>query len=93
MLSGRIAVLQAPFVDAVLLDPFSLLQDGLSASEIDVSGCQVLQALVVTPVIEAGDELADLPLEVARQEAVFQEGAVLQGLVPTFDLAPGLRVA
>jgi hypothetical protein len=36
------------------------------------------------------DEGADLPFEVSRQEVVFQQDAVLQGLVPAFDLALGL---
>ena len=36
------------------------------------------------------DERLDLGFEVAGQEVVFQQYAVLQGLVPTLDLALGL---
>ena len=90
MLSGLLAVLQAPFVDSVLLDPFSLLQDLVATPEVDISGCQVLQALVISPVIVVADEPADLPLEIAGEEVVFQKDAVLQGLVPSLDLALGL---
>ena len=41
----------AAFVDCVLFDTFSLLQDLVAASEVDVSECQILQALVISPVI------------------------------------------
>ena len=58
-------------------------------SEVDVGGCEVLQALVVSPVIVVGGELTDLPFEVTRQEVVLRQNAVLQGLMPTFDLALG----
>ena len=36
------------------------------------------------------DEGFDLSFEITRQEVVFQQDAVLQGLMPTFDLALGL---
>lgn len=36
------------------------------------------------------DEGADLGLEVSGQEVVFQQDAVLEGLVPALDLALGL---
>ena len=39
------------------------------------------------------DEGLDLGLEIARQEVVFQQDAVLEGLMPAFDLALGLRMA
>lgn len=38
-------------------------------------------------VIEEG---ADLPLELSRQEEVFRRDALIQGLVPAFDLAVSL---
>ena len=38
------------------------------------------------------DESADLPLEIARQVIVVEQDAVLQRLMPTFDLALGLRM-
>jgi len=33
-----------------------------------------------------------LRFEIARQEVVFQQDAVLQSLMPTFDLTLGLRM-
>ena len=36
------------------------------------------------------DEGLDLGFEITWQEVVFQQNAVLQGLMPTFDLALGL---
>jgi hypothetical protein len=47
---------------------------------------------MVTLVVVMIDEGADLVFEIARQIVVLQQDAVLQGLVPTFDLALGLRV-
>ncbi|KQZ96021.1 hypothetical protein ASD64_17795 [Mesorhizobium sp. Root157] len=38
------------------------------------------------------DEGRDLPLEIAWQEVVFEQDAVLERLVPALDLALGLRV-
>ena len=38
------------------------------------------------------DERLDLLLVIAGPEVVFQQDAVLQGLVPALDLALGLRV-
>ena len=45
-------------------------------------------ALVVVVIYES----RDLRLEVAGQEVVFQQDAVLEGLMPAFDLALGLRM-
>ncbi len=47
---------------------------------------------MVSPVIVMADELIDLPFKVARQIVIFQQDPVLQGLMPTLDLALGLRV-
>ena len=38
---------QAPRFDGLLFDPFSLFQDGLAASEVDIGRGEVLQALMV----------------------------------------------
>ncbi|EZP68140.1 hypothetical protein BV96_04260 [Sphingomonas paucimobilis] len=38
------------------------------------------------------DERLDLGFEVTGQEVIFQQDAVLEGLVPALDLALGLRV-
>jgi hypothetical protein len=47
---------QAPLYDGLSLDPFSLHQDGLAASEIDVGGSEIVEALVIAPMIVALDD-------------------------------------
>ena len=84
---------QAPLVDGVAFDPFPCLQDGLATSEVDIGRCEIAEAFVVAPVIVVIDEGAELRFESTRQEVVFEQDAVLQGLVPSFDLALGLRMA
>ncbi len=83
---------QAPGFDSLSFDPFSLLQDGLTAPEVDVGRGEVLQALVIAPMVVMLDEGVDLLPEIAGQIVVFQQDAVLQGLMPALDLALGLRV-
>jgi len=62
----------------------------VAAPEVDVGGGEIAQALVVAPMIVVGDEGIDLGIEVAGQVVVFQQDPVLEGLVPTLDLALGL---
>ena len=83
-------MLQAPMLDSLSFDPFSFQQDGLTSPVVDVSRGQVIQALVIAAVVVVGDECLDLRLEVARQIVVLQQDAVLQGLMPSLDLALGL---
>ena len=90
MLGGELAVLQAAMFDGLSLDPFALFDDGLGPAEVGVGGRHIVQALVVAPMIVMLDERLDLTFEVSRQEVVFQEDAVLEGLVPALDLALGL---
>ena len=72
----------------LILLPFK--QDGLATTEVDVGRRQVVQALEVTVIVIVADEIGDLEFEVARQQEVLEQDAVLQGLVPTLDLALGL---
>lgn len=65
-------MLQAPVFDGLSFDPFSFQQDGLAAPKIDVGGGEVVEALVVAPVIVVLDEGPDLGLDVARQIVVLQ---------------------
>ena len=85
-------MLQAPMFDGLSLDPFALFDDGGCLAEVGIGGCHVVEALVVAAVIVMFDERLDLLLEIAGQEVVFEKDAVFQGLVPTFDLALGLRM-
>jgi hypothetical protein len=58
-------MLQAAISDCVSFDPFSFQQDGLGASEVDVSRGEIAQAFVMAIVLI--DERVDLGLEVAGQ--------------------------
>ena len=79
--------------DGLSLDPFTLLDDDVNPAELGIGGRHGVQALVVSLVVVVLDERLNLCLEVAGQEAVFQQDAVLQSLMPALDLALSLRVA
>jgi len=81
---------QAPFLECLLFDPFSLLDDGCGPTEVGIGRCDVAEALVVGLVVVMLDERLDLAFQVAGQEVVFQQHAVLQSLMPALDLALGL---
>ena len=85
-------MVQPPGFNGLSFDPFSLQQDGLTASEVDVGRCEITQALVISMMIVIIDERRDLSLEVTGQEVVLQKDAVLQCLMPAFDLALCLRM-
>ena len=57
-------MLQAPVLDGLSFDPFPFQQDGLAASEVDIDGREVIQALVVAPVVVVLDEGAELGFEI-----------------------------
>ena len=65
MLGGELAVLQAPMFDGLSLDPFSLFDDVAGPAEVGVSGCHVIEALVVSLVVAVLEERFDLPLNIA----------------------------
>ncbi len=85
-------MLQASLLDGLALDPFAFGEDGLPAATVDVGGRQVAEALMIAGLVVMLDEGCDLPFEILRQIVVFQQDAVLQGLVPALDLALCLRV-
>jgi len=62
MLSGKLAVLQAPIFDGLSLYPLALLDDGGSPAEVGVGGRHIVKALVVALVIVVFDERLDLGL-------------------------------
>ena len=64
-------------LDGLSLDPFALFDDSFGPAEVGISGRHVVQALVVKVVVVVLDERFDLRLEIAWQEIVFQEVAVL----------------
>ena len=78
--------------DGLFFDPFSLFHDGGCSAEVGVCRRYVAQAFVIALVVVMLHERFDLGLQVLWQEVVFQQDAVLQGLVPAFDLALCLRM-
>ena len=88
MLCGDLAVMQAPGLDSLLFDPFSLFQDGLSPSEVDIGRGQIIDALVIAVGVVVIHEGFNAGLKISGEEVVFQQDAV----VPSFNLALGLGV-
>ena len=86
-------MVQAALSDGVSFDPFTFEQDGLAAPEVDVGRGEIVEALVVSAMIVMFDEGRDLGFEVFLKEVVFEQDAVLERLVPAFDLALRLRMA
>ena len=64
----------------------------MAAPEVDVGGCDIVQALMVSLVVVVVYEGCDLSFKITGQEVIFQKNAVLQGLMPALDLALGLRM-
>ena len=80
-------MLQASLLDGQSLDPFALGEDGLPAVEVDIGGREIAEALVRSGIVVMLDEGRDLPFKVTGQIVIFEQDAVLQGLVPALDLA------
>ena len=89
MLCGDLAVMQAPSLDSLSFDPFSLFQDGLSPSEVDIGRVPIIDALVITVVVVVIHEGFNAGLKISGEEVVFQQDSVLQGLVRTVQSCPG----
>ncbi len=68
---------QALGFDCLPFDPFSLFQNGVAALEVDIGRCEVLQALMIAPVVVVIDESIDLLPEITGQVVVFQQDTVL----------------
>ncbi len=66
-------MLQATFLDCVSFDPFSFQQDGLTAPEVDVGRGEIVDALVIAPVVVVRDECIDLSFEIAGQIIVLEQ--------------------
>src|SRR5271157_2017726 len=92
MLCGVQAMLQAAVCDCLVFDPFAFEEDALGPSKIDVGGCEIVEALVISGVIVSLDESRDLPFEISRKIVMVQQDAVLERLMPALDLALGLRM-
>ena len=84
-------MLQATVCDGLAFDPFAFEEDGLGASEVDVSRSEIAEALVIAGMVVVLDEGRDLAFEIAGQVVVLKHDAVLERLMPALDLALGLR--
>ena len=58
-------MLQAALSDRLFLDLFPFSENGFIAAKVDVGGCDVVQALVVSVVVVIFDEATDLTFQVA----------------------------
>ena len=85
-------MVQAAVLDGLQFDASPFGQDGFAATEVDVGWGQVADAFVVTVVVVVVDEGGDGGLKFPFEEVVFEQDAVLQGLMPSLDLALGLRM-
>jgi hypothetical protein len=63
-------VMQASRFECLSFDPFALFQNGFVPSEVDVGGCDVVDALVISLVIVVIDEGFDLSFEIATRFAI-----------------------
>jgi hypothetical protein len=77
-------------LDSLAFDPFALFDDGFGPAKVSVGWRDVVEALVIARVVVMLDEGADLGLQVAGQEVVFQKDTVLQVLMSALDLAQSL---
>src|ERR1700746_556600 len=82
----------ASLFDGFLFDLFPPFENGLTASEVDVSRRQVVQALVVSTVFVVRDELLDSLFELSWQVVVLQQDPVFHRAVISLDLALRHRV-
>ncbi len=62
----------------------------MTAAEVDVCGRWIVQALMVAAMVVFIGKVVDLLGTITGQEAVFQNGAVLERQMPALDLAQGL---
>jgi len=83
-------MLQAAVSDCLFLDPFPFSENGFVAAKVDVSRCDVVQALVVALVVVIVDECPDLTFKISGQIVIFQQNPVLHSLMPAFNLTLGL---
>ena len=67
-------MLQAAILDCGSFDPFSLHEDFLAASKVDVGGREIAQALVIAAMIVVLDEGVDLGFQVTGKIIGLEQG-------------------
>lgn len=60
-------MVQAALFYGFSFDPFAFEQNGLAASEVDVGGREIVEALVVSSMVVVLDEGRDLSFDARRQ--------------------------
>jgi hypothetical protein len=73
MLCGFPLMLQATSGDGLAFDPFSLQQDCLAASEVEVGRGKIVDALVMAAVVVADHKGLDPSFQIARQVEVLEQ--------------------
>ena len=64
ILSGELAVMQAPLFDSIAFDPFALFDDGFCPAEVDIDRRYVVQAVMIALVIIMLDKRLNLHLRI-----------------------------
>ena len=84
---------QASLVDGSSFDTLAFEQDGFSSAEIDIRRRQIIDALVITPMIVVLDEGFDMRFEIAGQIIILQQDLVFECLMPALDFTLRLGMA
>lgn len=85
-------MLQATIGDGDAFDALSFFEDLFGSAKVDVSRRDIVDALMIAGIIIVLDEGINLLFEITRQIAIVEQDAVLQSLVPAFDLSLCLRM-
>lgn len=72
---------QAPVLNCLCFDFLPFCQNCWASSEVDVGGCQIAEAFVVTVVVVIFDKGGDGGLKLTMQIVVFQQGKEDQDLI------------
>jgi hypothetical protein len=78
---------QAVVSDGLLFDAPHFSKDGFAASELDLIRGEVIDAFMGALVVGVIDKGSNGCFEFALEAVVFQQDALLQGLVPPFDFS------
>jgi len=78
---------QAPVLNGLCFDLLPFCQDCWAGPEVDVGGCQIAEAFVISAMVVVLDKGGYGRLKLTLQIVVFEQDAVLESLVPALDLA------
>ena len=83
---------QAPVLDGLCIDLLPFCQECRDAPKVNVDGCHIAEASVISAMVVLLDKGSDGRLKFTLQIVVFEQDEVLEGLVPALDFALCLRV-